>query len=135
MEKEKILIVDEYEINRAILSELFSREYDILEAGNGQDAVSLLSQPNICLIFLDARLPTMDTRSLLRMIRTQKKLAQIPVLLMVNSTDDEKVRLMLPDVADVIYRPFHPELSGGGFPVFWRCSGWNRIPTKSHRHS
>lgn len=108
MEKEKILIVDEYEINRAILSELFSREYDILEAGNGQDAVSLLSQPNICLIFLDARLPTMDTRSLLRMIRTQKKLAQIPVLLMVNSTDDEKVRLMLPDVADVIYRPFHP---------------------------
>ena len=61
MEKEKILIVDEYEINRAILSELFSREYDILEAGNGQDAVSLLSQPNICLIFLDARLPTMDT--------------------------------------------------------------------------
>ena len=66
MQKEKILIIDEQEINRAILSELFCREYDILEAENNLNAMALLSQPNICLIFLDARLPATDTQSFLQ---------------------------------------------------------------------
>ena len=107
MQKEKILIIDEQEINRAIMSELFCREYDILEAENNLNAMALLSQPNICLIFLDARLPATDTQSFLQQIKKQPMLVDIPVLLMVN-TIDEHIRQLLPEVSDVIYKPFHP---------------------------
>ena len=36
---EAILIVDDVELNRAILSELFQKEYSILEAENGAEAL------------------------------------------------------------------------------------------------
>ena len=39
---EVILIVDDVELNRAILSELFQKEYSILEAENGAEALELL---------------------------------------------------------------------------------------------
>lgn len=40
MDKEQILIVDDEEINRVILSGVFSDEYDILEAANGHEATT-----------------------------------------------------------------------------------------------
>ena len=38
------MIVDDVELNRAILSELFQKEYSILEAENGAEALELLEQ-------------------------------------------------------------------------------------------
>ena len=40
--KPKLLIVDDVELNRAILSELFCGEYDVLEAENGKKAIEIL---------------------------------------------------------------------------------------------
>ncbi len=59
MEKPKILIVDEYEINRAILSELFCRGFDILEADSSSEALQMIVQTDIRLIFLDAQISNM----------------------------------------------------------------------------
>ena len=44
--REKILVVDDAEINRAILDELFCREYDILEAENGLEAIKQIEAVN-----------------------------------------------------------------------------------------
>ena len=44
-QKDKILIVDDVELNRAILCELFAGDYEILEADNGKTAVDLMEQP------------------------------------------------------------------------------------------
>ena len=43
-QKDKILIVDDVELNRAILCELFAGDYEILEADNGKTAVDLMEQ-------------------------------------------------------------------------------------------
>ena len=40
MDRQRILIVDDEEVNRAILGEMFREEYDICEATNGQEAIS-----------------------------------------------------------------------------------------------
>ncbi|HIT94616.1 MAG TPA: response regulator, partial [Candidatus Faecivivens stercoripullorum] len=84
MEKSKILIVDEYEINRAILSELFCREFDILEADSSSDALQLIAQPDIRLIFLDAQMANMGAQVFLNKIKEMGILKKTPVLLLVN---------------------------------------------------
>ena len=54
-EKEKILIVDDSEINRAILADMLMNRYEVLEAENGIQAVKLLHKygTSIALVLLD----------------------------------------------------------------------------------
>ena len=44
MEKQKILIVDDSEMNRAFLVDILEEQYDVIEADNGVEAISLLSK-------------------------------------------------------------------------------------------
>ena len=44
MNKQKILIADDSEINRALLIEILENQYDIVEAENGVEAIALLSR-------------------------------------------------------------------------------------------
>ena len=61
MRKQQILVVDDEEINRVILKGLFQDEYEIIEAGNGQEAIARLGEEhNIVLILLDVVMPVMD---------------------------------------------------------------------------
>ena len=57
--QKQILIVEDNEINRAILCEILSDEYRVLEAENGQVALDLLREckDDIALILLDVMLP------------------------------------------------------------------------------
>ena len=40
MEKQKILIVDDSEMNRALLADILEEQYDVAEAENGMEAIS-----------------------------------------------------------------------------------------------
>lgn len=42
MEKQKILIVDDSEMNREILTDILEDQYDIIEAENGRRAIEIL---------------------------------------------------------------------------------------------
>ena len=60
-EKQKILIADDSELNRALLMELLGVEYDYLEAENGAETVKLLqSRGDIDLLLLDVWMPEPD---------------------------------------------------------------------------
>ena len=56
------LSVPRNELNREILSEILSVEYQILEADNGLEALELLEQykDSVSLILLDMMMPVMD---------------------------------------------------------------------------
>ena len=59
--KKKILIVDDIEINRVILSEIFKEDYEILEAANGRQALEMIGQDqNISAVLLDLLMPEMN---------------------------------------------------------------------------
>ncbi|MGN0963452.1 MAG: PleD family two-component system response regulator, partial [Clostridia bacterium] len=60
--KKTILIVEDNDLNRAILSEILSEEYEVLEAENGSMALEILGEhkDRIALIFLDVMMPVMD---------------------------------------------------------------------------
>ena len=60
--KEKILIADDSEINRAMLSDILSPDYEVLEASNGEEVVECLKQHSseINLVILDIVMPKAD---------------------------------------------------------------------------
>nr|WP_033140155.1 diguanylate cyclase [uncultured Blautia sp.] len=62
MEKQKILIVDDSEMNRAFLVDILEERYDVIEADNGVEAISLLSKQrsDFSLLLLDIMMPEMD---------------------------------------------------------------------------
>lgn len=62
MEKQKILIVDDSEMNRALLADILEEQYDVVEACNGVEAISLLSsqKADFSLLLLDIMMPEMD---------------------------------------------------------------------------
>ena len=60
--RQKILIADDSEMNRSILADMLEEEFDIIEAENGLEAVSILQQcaDELSLVLLDIVMPVMD---------------------------------------------------------------------------
>lgn len=62
MNKQKILIVDDSEMNRSLLIEILEDQYDVAEVNNGIEAITLLSRhrSEFSLLLLDIMMPEMD---------------------------------------------------------------------------
>ena len=62
MDKKTLLAVDDAEINRKILSKLFSNEFEVLEACDGKEALDVISKHNgnIDIVVLDIIMPGYD---------------------------------------------------------------------------
>lgn len=112
MDKQQILIVDDEEINRAVLNEMFREEYDILEAENGQDAIfQIENNHNIVLILLDVVMPVMNGFEVLKYMKEQELLEEIPVILITGeSVRDSEDEAYTYGVADVMHKPFYPHI-------------------------
>ncbi len=112
MHKQQILIVDDEEINRVILKGLFQDEYQIIEAGNGQEAIARIEEnQNIVLILLDIVMPIMNGFGVLDYMKAHDLLEKIPVILITGETvidsDDQAYAY---GVADVMHKPFYPHI-------------------------
>ena len=81
-EKEKILIADDSAMNRAILTEMLGDGYEILEAENGRQAVSIMqTNVDIDLLLLDIMMPEMDGFDVLAMMNKYHWIDDIPVIM------------------------------------------------------
>lgn len=109
MNKQRILIVDDEEVNRTILSEMFRAEFDTIEAANGQEAIyQIENNQDIVLILLDVVMPVLDGFGLLEYMQKENLLDEIPVILITGeSIRDSEDRAYSYGVADVIHKPFY----------------------------
>ena len=82
-QKQKILIVDDSELNRAILADMLDDEYEIIEAENGLQGVGLLQQrgSEISLVLLDIVMPQMDGFGVLDVMGQNRWIEDIPVIM------------------------------------------------------
>jgi len=62
-------------------------------AGNGREALDMLSKMKPDVVFLDVNMPVMNGRETLRMIRTNKALNAIPVCMLSTYIDDDEAAL------------------------------------------
>lgn len=107
--KEKILIVDDSEMNRSILVDMLSDEFDADEAENGVEAVSILSKHSdrYSVILLDIVMPEMDGFGVLEAMNERGWIESLPVIMISAETKASQIeRAYNLGASDFIMRPF-----------------------------
>lgn len=127
--KRTILIVDDVEINRAILAETFRDNYDILEAENGVEALDIIDKKgdDLCAVLLDLLMPKKNGLEVLREMNEKGTIADIPVFLITAAESQETLMEGYNlGAVDVIMKPFMVN--------FLRCRVNNTIELYRHRN-
>lgn len=109
MIKQKILIVDDSEMNRALLIEILENQYDIEEAENGVAAIEILSRRRneFSLVLLDIMMPEMDGLEVLSYINKYCWNNSFAVIMISADDSHEKMqRAYQIGAFDYISRPF-----------------------------
>lgn len=110
-DKPVMLIVDDVEINRVVLTQFFQEEYQILEAENGKEAMSIIEGQLVSIVLVDLVMPIMDGFQLLAMMKQNDQYAGIPVVVMTANNDgDSEARAMEMGAADFITKPYNPTI-------------------------
>ena len=111
--RKRILVVEDNELNRAMLCEILAEKYGVVEAGNGQEALDILRQnrDGISLILLDVMMPVMDGYTFLDRIREDEELSLIPVIVMTQgSSEEDEVAALAHGATDFVPKPYRPQV-------------------------
>lgn len=127
--KRTVLVVDDVEMNRKMLSVILADDYNIIEADNGASANEILEQSTelISLILLDIIMPVMDGFTFLKQLRGSERYRELPVILVTTETYEENILNGIQIGAqDVIAKPYTPEL------VLLRVNNLIELAEKQH---
>lgn len=111
--QKQILVVEDNELNRAILCEILSDHYQLLEAENGEKALDILRayKNSVALILLDVMMPVMDGYTFLERVKEDPKLALIPVIVMTQSdSNEDEVAALAHGATDFVPKPYRPQV-------------------------
>ncbi len=111
--KQQILIVDDSEMNREILTEMLQDDFRILEAENGEEALKMLKQydTGISLMLLDIVMPVMNGFEVLAAMAREHWMDDIPVIMISSEGSEEYIRRAYEmGIADYIRRPFDAKI-------------------------
>ena len=111
--RDQVLVIDDIEINRMILCEILSGDYDVLQVASGMEAIELLftlrNTPQ--LILLDIMMPGLDGFEVLEILKTNPFTAKIPVIFITasdaNTNESKGIKL---GAVDYISKPFNADV-------------------------
>ena len=106
------LIVDDSELNRSMLADILSDEYDIIEAENGLEAISQFEkhQFDISLVLLDIVMPEMDGFEVLAIMSKNKWIERVPVIIISAESSSSYIDNAYDlGATEFISRPFDPK--------------------------
>lgn len=110
-----VLVVEDNQVNRIVLSKMLSQDYTVMEASNGKEALAILERmPRVSAILLDIIMPIMDGYEFLENRLRDKNLRKIPVLVLSQAegrTDELRAREL--GAADFVRKPYEPEVVRG----------------------
>jgi two-component system cell cycle response regulator DivK len=106
----RILVVEDQEDNMQIMRDLLGTTgYDMLEAGNGEQALAIVAQQRPDLILMDIQLPILDGYEATRRIKADPALQSIPIIAVTSyalSGDEQKARAA--GCNDFVSKPYSP---------------------------
>lgn len=128
--KQQILIVDDSDMNREMLAEMLKNDFKILEAANGEECLTMLTQygTGISVILLDIMMPVMDGFEVLDVMNRNHWIEDIPVIMISTANSDDSIRKAYElGVSDYISRPFDAKV------VYQRVSNMIKLYAKQRR--
>ena len=109
--KEFLLIIEDHDEMREYLCSLFKEDYNVIEAGNGEEGVAMADKYIPKLIISDIMMPVKDGFECSREIRENKRTFHIPVIFLTAKAEDaDRLKSLRIGVDDYIMKPFNPEL-------------------------
>lgn len=107
--KQTMLIVDDEEINRIILTDYFHKEFNLLEAADGQEALDYVYSQPIDIILLDLMMPKLNGFAVLDTLKAAPRYRNIPIVVTTGTEDNKSEALsMEKGAADYITKPYNP---------------------------
>lgn len=128
--KLNVLIVDDSQLNREILSSMLGDQFSIMEASSGEECLELLKQygTGISIVLLDILMPGMSGFDVLRYMNSDHWIDDIPVIMISSDYTAESVREAYDlGVTDYIRRPFDSKI------VFHRVFNTIKLYSKQRR--
>ena len=111
--RQKILVADDADIGRSILRALLRKDFDVVEASNGAEAITALetADGHFAAVILDVMMPVMDGFKVLEFMRSRELLGKVPVIMLTALTDtSSKIRCLEAGATDVIEKPYDEKL-------------------------
>jgi len=106
-----MLIVDDNEDFRNFISALFTANYRILKASDGESAYKLILDRMPDMIICDVMMPKMDGFELCKLIKQDIRISHIPVILLTaKAGEDNKYKGLEAGAEDYIAKPFNMEM-------------------------
>uniref|UniRef100_UPI004057259F response regulator transcription factor n=1 Tax=Agathobacter sp. TaxID=2021311 RepID=UPI004057259F len=110
MEKIKILVVDDERRMRKLIKDfLITKEYEVLEAADGEAALDVFyAEKNISLILLDVMMPRLNGWEVVKEVR---KISKLPIIMLTAKGEEEDELLGFElGVDEYISKPFSPKI-------------------------
>ncbi|MCM1091562.1 MAG: response regulator [Butyrivibrio sp.] len=112
--RKKILVVDDEEMSREILRNIFEDQYDIITAENGSQAIKEIGKnmKDLAVILLDLVMPVLNGYQVLQVLNAEKITDRIPVILITGEKDDKQLELTVYALgaASMISKPYDAEI-------------------------
>lgn len=110
--KEKIimLVADDVAVNRASFKAMFDQEYEVLEAGDGQETLEILERQKVDIVILDLHMPVMNGSDVLSRMKADPNLREIPVIVKTTVEENMEVEMLEKGADDFIFSPWEPEI-------------------------
>lgn len=107
----KILVVDDDPDIRDILKLTLSEEnYDVIEAGDGEEALKAITTKSPNLVLLDYKIPKIDGREVCRRVKNDLLLSHLPIIMVTGKGDiSDKVNGIDAGADDYVVKPFEPK--------------------------
>ena len=108
--KRKMLVIEDVELNREILKNILSEDYDVLTAVNGEEGLNILRAHyrELSIVLLDMYMPVCDGFEFLRQYQNDALLSTVPVMVTTGSEDaQDEVRCLELGASDFITKPYN----------------------------
>ncbi|MBY0535319.1 MAG: response regulator [Chitinophagaceae bacterium] len=103
----KVLVTDDNEMNRRLASHVLkSQGYQVLEASNGTEVLSVMDEHHPDMIFMDINMPGMDGFETSQYIRKELQLYMPIIALTVNSSDGRLSQYRENGMNDYLAKPY-----------------------------
>lgn len=108
MNKKVLLIADDEEMNRRIISRFLANDFDIIQAVNGKAALDTLRSQQVDALLLDIIMPEMDGLEVLQEMKSDPSLDHVGVLVATSTKEKTERKALSLGADDIVSKPYDP---------------------------